>query len=295
MPSLANHHSGKVTKLLLMGDSGTGKSGALASLAHAGYNVRILDFDNGLDGLVNLLTDPKSPYDKSSASRVHYKTLTEPMKNVAGKLVPTRATAWPEAVKLLTHWREPAIPATSESPEIPAIDLGPVNTWGEQDVLVIDTLTFASEAAMNYHLSLQGALNTNRTQNEHRRDIGAAQGLIENMLETLYDTSLKCNIVVNSHITYATQGGLPDTDDGKPGGPIVGYPSSMGKALSPKIPRYFNSVLLMQTLGVGPSAKRKLYTSSQGIVAAKTSAPLKVKPSYDIEFGLAEYFAAVRS
>ena len=49
MPNLSKHQSSEFTKLLLMGDSKSGKTGALASLVLAGYKLRILDFDNGLE------------------------------------------------------------------------------------------------------------------------------------------------------------------------------------------------------------------------------------------------------
>jgi hypothetical protein len=52
MPNLANHQSSNFTKLLLIGDSGSGKTGSLTSLVAAGYKLRIWDFDNGLDPLV---------------------------------------------------------------------------------------------------------------------------------------------------------------------------------------------------------------------------------------------------
>ena len=59
MPALSDHQSSQTTKMLFIGDSGSGKTGALASLAAAGYNLRILDVDNGVDILANLLRDPQ--------------------------------------------------------------------------------------------------------------------------------------------------------------------------------------------------------------------------------------------
>ena len=37
-----------VTKMLLIGDSGSGKTGATYSLLRAGYNLRFLDFDKSI-------------------------------------------------------------------------------------------------------------------------------------------------------------------------------------------------------------------------------------------------------
>jgi septum formation inhibitor-activating ATPase MinD len=55
MPQATKHQSHRTTKMLNMGDAGSGKTGALASLAKAGQRLVILDFDNGLDILIGLL------------------------------------------------------------------------------------------------------------------------------------------------------------------------------------------------------------------------------------------------
>ncbi len=51
MPTLTHHQSNEYTKLLITGDSGSGKTGALTPLVTAGYKLRILDMDNGLETL----------------------------------------------------------------------------------------------------------------------------------------------------------------------------------------------------------------------------------------------------
>ena len=72
MPSLSNHQSNSFTKVLLCGDSGSGKSGALASLVSAGYTLRILDMDNGLDSLKTFIL--RDCPDK--LNNVEYRTLS---------------------------------------------------------------------------------------------------------------------------------------------------------------------------------------------------------------------------
>jgi hypothetical protein len=272
MTKLVDHQSGATTKLLLIGDSGGGKTGALASLADAGYNLRILDLDNGLDVLANLLRDPKSPYKKDSISRVEYETITDPMKLSGGRLVPAKATAWQRTIKLLDSWS-----STSGA----SADLGPIVSWGTQDVLVIDSLTFLSKAALNFTLSMNARLG----QKPHQGDWYDGQVMIEGLLEKLYDENVKCNVIVISHITYI----------GEENGPIHGYPSTLGKALPPKVGRYFNSALMVKTTGQGQGQKRRLLTNTSGVVELKNSAPLKVKSEYDITFGLAEFFRDVRA
>jgi hypothetical protein len=254
--------------MLLIGDSSSGKTGSLASLANAGYNLRIIDLDNGLDVLADVLSDPKSIYSKDALSKVYFETITDSMKNQAGKLIPGKVTVWKRTIDLLNNWK-------TES-----ADFGPISSWTPQDVLVIDSLSFLCTAAMNFILSLNARLG----QPPQQSDWYQAQQLIESLLQMLYDDGVKCNVIINCHITYI----------GEENGPQHGYPASLGKALSPKIGRYFNSVLMTRCVGQGSNTKRQILTNSTGMVELKTTAPSRVAASYPIETGLADYFKTVR-
>lgn len=272
MPPLDQHHSATSTKALFIGNSGGGKTGALASLAAEGYKLHILDMDNGLDVLKNYLTDPRSIYcqkNKEAAANVDFVTITDPMKNAGGKLIPKSATAWTRAMSQLIEWKDGNK------------NLGSITTWGTQDVLVIDSLTMLSNAALNFILSMNGRLG----QRPHQSDWGDGQVLVEGLLQMLYDEGVKCNVLVLCHITFI----------GEENGPLKGYPNTLGKALPPKVGRYFNSAILAQSSGQGTTAKREIITNTSGIIELKNTAPLKVLPRYPLETGLADYFKAVRS
>lgn len=274
MPTLSSHQSSTTTKMILLGDSGAGKTGALASLAAAGYNLRVIDLDNGLDVLANILQDPNSTYGKEALQRVEFETITDTMKNAGGRLIPAKATVWTRTVGLLQNWG-------GGDPANASAKLGSITTWGTQDILVIDSLTMLSNAAMNFVLSLNARLG----QTPHQSDWYAAQQLIESLLQMLYDENVKCNVILISHIAYF----------GEDNGPMKGLPSGPGKALGPKIGRYFNTTLMARTQGAGTSVKRKILTNSTQIVELKNTAPTKVKAEYDLATGLAEYFADVRA
>ena len=267
MPALKDHHSSGTTKLLFVGDSGAGKTGALASLAAAGYKVRILDLDNGVDVLRDLLTSDR--YTKDAVNNVEYVTITEPMKNQGGKLIPAKASVWQRTTGMLGDWKDGTA------------NLGSITTWDSNSVLVIDSLTMLSDAALSYILAMNGRLG----QHPHQADWGLAQALVENLLRMLYDESVKCNVIINCHIK-------PMGDDS---GPERYYPNTLGKALPPKVGRYFNTVLLAQSSGRGQNLKRQIFTTSQGTIECKNTAPSKVAQSYPLETGLADYFAAVRN
>lgn len=281
MTKITDHQSKETVKLLLIGDSGSGKTGSLASLAAAGYRLRIIDVDNGLDVLKSYLTNPKSLYVQQNprcAENVEFETITDAMRNINGRIVPKSATVWQRTLKLLQDWN------TSSA------IFGPLTTWTPQDVLVIDSLSMLSTAALNFHLSMQGQLGGVRTSNEGRRDIGEAQRLLRGLLELLYDEHVKCNIILTSHITFVSESGHGPQAAAEAGEIPAGYPSAIGRALSPHIPRYFNTVLFCKTEG----SKHKIYTKSQGVVNVKNTAPMSVAPSYPLETGLADYFKAIK-
>lgn len=270
MPSLDQHPSSSITKMLLIGDSGSGKTGALASLAHAGYNLRIYDLDNGMDAFINELMDPKTPYDKDAWKRVKYQTLTEKPAGITATvtaLVPKAATVWTRLCSQLDHWKTP-----SE-------DLGTLDKWGDTDVLVIDSMTLAGIAAYNF-AAVQNSGNRNI---DGRMIYFHAQTYMEKLALVLFSDEVKCNVIVTSHISFI--GG----DDGI--GAIHGYPTTIGRALSAKIGRYFNTVLMVKS---DEQKKRKIYTVPTSRVELKNSAPLRVKDSYDIKFGLMEFFKDVQ-
>ena len=57
MPNLAQHQSNNFTKMLLEGDSGSGKTGALTSLVAAGYKLQNVPSDERKDQDMWLVLD----------------------------------------------------------------------------------------------------------------------------------------------------------------------------------------------------------------------------------------------
>jgi hypothetical protein len=243
--------------LLAIGESGTGKTGALASLAKAGYRLWILDFDNGLDILATSLRD-----DPSALARVTYATLRDRrvFKNGKPTLVPP-IMAYLEAGKVLNEWQDT------------------VGEFGPSDILVIDTLTMFSEAAFHYSLQLQGRLN----QRAHQTDYGDLATGVLAFIDTITAADAGYNVIVNTHIKYF--GGDDETQM-----QARGLPNAKGQQISKDVSTFFNSVVLYHTQGAGQATKRVISTTPRGVIGVKTSAPGKVKPTYSIETGLAELF-----
>jgi hypothetical protein len=265
MPSLSNHQSSKFTKLLLIGDSGSGKTGALASLVCADYKLRVLDMDNGLDPLRVYVQ--KSCPDK--LANVEFVTLRDKMKaSPIGSIIDGQPRAFVDALRLLDHWKD------GDN------DLGKPAEWGPDTILVVDSLTFLSDAAFAFRLPL---VPRSKDGNFDARMVYKdAQDAIANVLGLLTGEAFRTNVIVTAHIRYQTN----------PDGTMKGYPTSVGSALNVEIPRYFNSSALCLTQ---PGGKRTIQTIGTGLVDLKNPAAFKMAPQLPLETGLADFFKTVRS
>lgn len=260
-------------KMLLIGDSGTGKTGSLASLVDAGYKLRILDFDNGLHSLIEAT---RNMGDK--LKNIEVESLHDEIHMVGNKIIPKGVPhAFSDAMKLLTKWSPSAKKGASE--------LGKPAEWGQDTVLVIDSLTHMSNAC----LRLVQTLNSNAGNNVTQPEWGTAQRMVESMLSLLYSKDFKCHVVIMAHIAYLRSEDKLDTE-GNPIGKLCGHPMSLGQALPPKIPSYFNIMLQLKTKGSGALVKRIISTVPDEVIKTKSPILNGVPKELPLETGLAQYF-----
>ena len=259
MPSLTEHQSSKIVKMLLMGDSGAGKTGALTSLVKAGFKLRILDMDNGLDSLATYVK--RECPDK--LANVEYCTLRDSYRaSPVGPILDGPPKAFVTAINLLDKWK------------VGDKDLGVPASWGPECILVLDSLTFFSDAAFDW-------ATTFKPSKDPRQIYGEAQNAVEHVLALLSGVSFNTNVIVIAHIKFLD---MPD-------GTVRGYPTAVGKALSPTIPRYFNATAMCRTSTGG---KREIVTVSTALVDLKNPASFKMTGVLPIETGLATFFQTLK-
>jgi hypothetical protein len=249
--------------MLLMGDSKAGKTGSLASLVKQ-YKLRIMDFDNGLDALAQVVKRDNP----AKLAEIEFRTLRDKFRSTpTGTVVDGTATAFIDALKMLDNWK------------YGDIDLGPPSGWGKDTILVIDSLTFMSDAAWRFREPLVPK------SKDGKYDVRAvykdSQDAIESVLALLTSESFRTNVIVISHVRYVDN----------PDGTKKGYPTAVGSALSPQIPRYFNSVALAQTV----AGKRTIQTAPTAMIDLANPASFRMLPTLPIETGLATFFETVRS
>lgn len=268
MPSLTQHQSNQFTKLLLIGDSGTGKTGALTSLVAAGYKLRILDFDNGLETLKQFVM--KECPDK--LGNIEYRTLRDKRKATDMGTIIDSPTAFVQSLKMMDNWKYKYDGET--------IDLGQPAKWGPECILVVDTLTFMSDAAFNFREPLVARSKDGKF--DARAVYKDSQDAVENVLALLTGEDFRTNVIVIAHIRYVDN----------PDGTKKGYPTSVGAALSPQIPTYFNTVAQCVT---NPGGKRVIQTTATAMIDLKNPKPFEISGTYPIASGLAQIFSKLRS
>lgn len=244
MPSIDSVVSDGPVKLMIVGNSGAGKTGLLGSLAK-NYRLFIFDFDNGTE----ILKDP-AVLDPKYRSNVFVKSFYDKHEMLGGQLLP-KIQGYTDFVRELSSWSE-----NGKS-------LGGVHSWGDKDIAVIDSLTFLGECCMKETLKINRHVGQRPTQ----PDWGDAIDRQESVIEMLYNPAVKCHVIVTAHL-------MADADE------LVGgtklFPSALGRKLPKKIQRYFNNVVLIQKTGAGTAVKRELHTVATFNADLKVSRPSKI-------------------
>lgn len=285
MAKLSDHHSKTRARIMVVGDSGTGKTVALAGLANAGMRLFILDFDDGLDALRKYIKP-------EFHGNVEYELLRDKMRvNPAGPLVLGTPEAFSKAMNALDRW---------------------IKDTGPDDVIVVDTLTNMGAAAMNWVLHL--GKRWGQKQLKRPRDWLSAMDRQEAAIAELTGPDVKANVVVNAHLAWlGDDDGGSDKDDDEEGTAAVlaaaaggssgfrsalnskRYPSALGKKLPPRIATYFNCVVQTKTIGAGPNARRVIRTVPEPDVDIKVPVlPGKLPAELPVGDGLLRILNAIR-
>lgn len=258
MPTLDEASPNEFTKLLLIGDSGSGKTGSLVSLIKAGYKLRILDLDRGLEPLLTF-GKRECPDQLKNVSFLQY---ADKYRASNTGMQVTSPKAYVDSLKAMQKWDDGTDPAE----------------WGEDYIFVVDSLSSLSKSAFAW------AKGLNPSSREKRQWYMAAQESIENMLDQLTSQAFRCHLIMIAHIKW-------DTDD--EGVRLQGNPQSVGAALGPRIPGYFNTMLLTEVKG-GANARRVIHTTPTPQIAIKNPAPFSIDKTLPIETGLADIFKKLK-
>src|SRR5262245_20531699 len=123
-------------RILIVGYPGAGKTGALASLANAGFKLRIIAYDK----LANMA--PLFAYVHSDKlTNIDIVALEDKMRATPNGMEPAGVPqAFAQGLNLMERWKY-------KNPDGTEVDLGKPAEWGPDTIVVLDTLTAMGEAA----------------------------------------------------------------------------------------------------------------------------------------------------
>jgi hypothetical protein len=263
MPKLADSKIPFV-KTLLLGDSGSGKTGALVSLVQAGYKVRILDLDNKVaTGILPKAIMAACP---DKIGNVDYESFRDKKKASAlGPIFDGVPQAFTKSMELLNKWSDGSVPAQ----------------WGPDTVFVLDSMTFLGDAAFNWAKAMSPGVK------DPRQWFYTAQQATEDVVGMLTSEGFRTNVVVICHVSWSVKKDATGIELTK------GYPASIGKALDNTIPAYFDNMILAQASLTTP-VKRTIQTAQTSMVDLKNPASFSMLPTLPLETGLATFFAELK-
>jgi hypothetical protein len=221
----AKEHKMKLpgSKILLMGESGTGKTYSLRTLIQAGITPCVIFTEPGMETLADL---PDEAW--------HY------------KYMPPRVEGWDHILDMakkvnvmnfesLAKMQDPnkrkytafldLINQCNNFEDQHGNSLGDVASWGTDKALVIDSLSALSDMVMQ--------LTTGGKVTRAMQDWMVAQNTLEMFINQLV-SSLSCWFVLIAHIEREK--------DELTGGTSV-MVSTLGRKLAPKLPKYFSDVI----------------------------------------------------
>lgn len=217
--------------VLIMGDSGAGKTYSIASLLKAGKEVFVcITEPNGLDTLLDAVERQKLPIDKlhwmvlppvgmdinlilDQATKINQLTF-EGIQKLTGGVNKKECTQLMDLFRAIQDFKDDR---TGQS-------YGDITTWGPDRVFVLDSLTGLVTMAIQNTVGMRPTIQL--------QEYGIIQTMLESTINLL--TNLNCFFVMTAHIEK-----LVDEVNG--GVKMMVF--AIGKKLAPVLPRFFSEVV----------------------------------------------------
>jgi len=257
MGNLKEREENRSIKMLIVGDSGSGKTGCLFPLAKY-FELVYCDFDSGGDIIYNLAK--KQP---ELADNISICSFSDKITLKSGMALSTA-----QGFSKFTDFLDTGVYGS--------LNFGPLTTWTKKRILIIDTFNHMGKAALRRVLLMNGRIG----KNPQIQDWGQAMSDCESVLAALYSSDIKCHVIVNTHLTY---------EKNELTGELKGFPTAPGSKLGPVVPTYFNTMIQTKTVG----KSRKILTTPQGLVDLKVPILTGLQPDYPVETGMVDLFKAL--
>lgn len=218
-------------RAFIQGRPKTGKTGALAALANAGFKLRVIDYDGNIQPLTQFVNPNARPL-------VDIVQLQDKLWNSNDGMAPMgKPTAFDDGLKLMQHWKYRERKPGDAPEEFTEIDLGKPSEWGPDTVVVIDSMTSFGDAAKRRAMVM---LNKTR-KNSNWRVWDFAQQDVSQAIKLMAHPATRYHLLIMTHPKEISPEIAADEDDQATKdikqrkaalSPGRIYPSAPGKALS---------------------------------------------------------------
>lgn len=272
-------------RIMIVGYPGSAKTGSLACLANAGFKLRVLDFDGNQEPLFQYCT-PEGLKNIDIASCEDKLRQGPRYTEVVGNTPHAFVDAW----KMMDHWKY-------TNPDGTVTDLGRSKEWGQDTIVVVDSLTSMGVAAMRQAMFIKNKTPENNTDSTW----GFAMAQQEAMVEQLTSTANRFHVIVLAHLKMVGPKDVRKGDDDltkeikKELAQLVPtrlWPSALGQALPQAIGGHFPTLLVAETVQVPASnkVKRVLRSNPRPELDLKLPSALPHTGEWDVKDGLLQIF-----
>lgn len=269
-------------RMMIVGYPGTAKTGMIASLANAGYKIRMIDYDGNSQSLLTYT-------DKDKLANIDIVYLEDKMRN-GERFIETTGipTAFREGLNMMDNWKY-------KEPDGAEVDLGRSKDWGCDTIIVLDSITTMGLASFRRQQSLSNKTPLNTTEQVW----GLAMAQQEAFIEKLTSETNNFHTIVLAHLKIVGPKDLRKEDEDITKAikselqeliPNRLFPSALGKALPPVIGGHFPILIEAANEFKATGTKRIIRVVPRPELDLKL--PSKVSfDKADISDGLAKIFA----
>jgi len=245
--------------ILLLGESGSGKTYSLRTLIDAGVELFVIQTEPGGTVLEDL---PKETYHSryiapATASWTAMADSATKLNTLSmgalAKMDGINKREYAQFVEIITTLGNFTCDRCGKT-------FGDVSTWGPERALVIDSLSGLNIMAMD--------LVVGSKPTKSMADWGMAMDNLGRLINKLV-TDTKCHFILTAHME-------PERDEVT--GRVVNMPSTLGRKLAPLLPRFFDNVI--NTVREGSSFKWSTATANAALKARDLPIDDNLAPSF---------------
>ena len=248
------------TNTLLLGATGSGKTYSLRTFIDAGITPFILATEPGVESTLGDIPADKLHWHYIPPANISWAELADSAKKINQFDIKTLSGLSDINKRKYTQWMDILDQCANFVCQRTGEEFGDVTTWGPDRAFIVDSLSGLNVMAMN--------LVVGSKPMKSMADWGIAMDNLERFIMKL-TTDTRCYFVLTAH--------LEREHDEITGGTTV-TASILGKKLAPKLPRFFDDVVMCQQ----KAGKFTWTTTSMGADLKGRNLPLsdQIEPSF---------------